>query len=247
MNINKGIASRAFCKVGEEPINETEWAEDSGRVRTLKDFYLAVVLESLASYDWTSCTRRKELELETITPNLTNFAYMYKLPLDCAKCSSLADGADYITEGDFLYTDSANAVLVYVTNFFTGKYAYKKVDEPTSEDIASYYELDESGDYVKADIESYSADTDYYVIDKQDYDFYDDIKLEPLLSQYIELMLAASIALKLCEDSQKYQMLYSEAQIIANKAVSISSAQARNKAHGKKYWTEELGIAGENN
>lgn len=245
MNIDKGIASRAFCKVGEEPINETEWAEVSGRVRTLKDFYLAVVLESLASYDWTSCLRRKALELEPEEQNLTNFSYIYKLPSDCAKCKGLADNGDYITEGEYLYTDSANAVLIYVTSFFTGKYKYKKVDTPTSEEIDSYYTLDKSGEYVKADIGSYSATGTYYIVDEQDYNFYDDIKLEPLLSEYIELMLAASIALKLCEDSKKYQMLYSEAQIVANKAMNISSSQARNKAHGKKYWAEELGLSEE--
>ena len=55
MNIDRDLVARAFTKAGEEPITDAEWSDaESSRVRVVKEFYLATLLEALSSYDWTS-------------------------------------------------------------------------------------------------------------------------------------------------------------------------------------------------
>ena len=62
MYIDRNIVARAFAKAGEEPITEEEWSDaTSTRVRLVKEFYLATLLDALASYDWTSQKKRARL------------------------------------------------------------------------------------------------------------------------------------------------------------------------------------------
>ena len=146
MNIDRSIVARAFAKAGEEPINDEEWNDgDSNRVRVTKEFYLATMLEALSSYNWTSQKKRERLtpiteeELNDAgEENLTGFDYMYALPADCAKVIAVDDNESYVVEGGFLFCNSANAVLLYVRNYFTGKYVYEKVEKPVAEDVDKY-------------------------------------------------------------------------------------------------------------
>jgi hypothetical protein len=287
MNIDRDLVARALAKAGEEPITAEEWEEGtSNRVRIVKEFYHAILLESLSSYDWTSQKKRARLEVmdnyeyeEVLNPkaadvnryyeyvydqyhqkyyyrkaetfssgttyfiridnNLTGYAYMYILPADCAKVVKLANDEPYVVEGAFLFADVADAVLVYIRNYFTGKYIYEKVEEPDPVDIDKYYVI-EDGEYVKA--ESYIMGTDYYVIKEEDYNFYAEPELDPSLSAYFECKLAANLALKLTGGADKYQMLYNEAELIANKAQKKSSEQAQNKTKGNAWWTDQLGL-----
>ena len=242
MNIDRCLVARAFSKAGEEPITENEWNEGTNnRVRVVKEFYLAVMLEALSSYDWTSQKKRARLEVidDEEEENLTSYCYMYALPTDCAKCIELLDGGAYIVEGGFLYTDTENAVLLYVTNYFTGKHIYAEVEEPSADDIDNYYVL-EDGDYFKAD--GYIMGTTYYVRVEEDYNFYAQPVLDPHLSEYIACKLAASLALKLTGDKDKYQMLFNEAQLIGLDAQKKSSEMARNKSKGNPTWVEQLGL-----
>ena len=245
MNIDRELVARALVKAGEEPITNEEWQdENSNRVRVVKEFYHAVLLESLSSYDWTSQKKRARLEAldtesEEAEENLTGYAYMYPLPADCAKVVKLANDEPYIVEGAFLFADVENAVLLYIRNYFTGKYIYEKVEEPNPDDIDKYYVI-EDGEYVKA--ESYIMGTEYYVIKEEDYNFYAEPELDPSLSAYFECKLAANLALKLTGGADKYQMLYNEAELIANKAQKKSSEQAQNKTKGNAWWTDQLGL-----
>ena len=246
MNIDRELVARSLAKAGEEPITNDEWEEGtSNRVRLIKEFYLAVLLEALASYDWTSQKKRAKLEAleadnEETEENLTGYAYMYPLPADCAKVVKLANDEPYVVEGAFLFTDAEDAVLLYIRNYFTGKNVYVEVEEPNPDDIDNYWEKDENGEYVKA--ETYIMGTTYYVIVEEDYNFYDEPVLDPTLSAYFECKLAANIALKLTGGTDKYQMLYNEAELIANKAQKKSSEQARNKTKGNAWWTDQLGM-----
>lgn len=254
MNIDRDLVARALAKAGEEPITNEEWEEGtSNRVRIVKEFYHAILLESLSSYDWTSQKKRAKLEVmdpesEEAEENLTGYAYMYILPADCAKVVKLANDEPYVVEGAFLFADVADAVLVYIRNYFTGKYVYTYeyvvVEEPDPEAIDSYYIKNEHGEYVKA--ESYVMGTTYYtreeVIVEEDYNFYAQPELDPTLSAYFECKLAAAIALKLTGGIDKYQMLYNEAELIANKAQKKSSEQAQNKTKGNPWWTDQLGL-----
>lgn len=248
MNIDKSLVARAFAKAGEEPINETEWDDaNSNRVRIVKEFYLATLLEALASYDWTSQKKRVRLEVLEETEevlsddeNLTNYAYSYPLPADCAKVISVNDDKPYIVEGAFLFTNEENAVLLYIKNYWTGKYVYEQVTDPVEEDLSKYYIKDNEGEYEKATVWDETAT--YYVIVEEDYNFYAQPVLDPTLSAYFECKLAASIVLKLTGATDKYQMLYNEAQLIANNAQKKSAEQARNKTKGNPWWTTQLGL-----
>lgn len=250
MNIDRSLVARAFIKAGEEPITDEEWEEGtSNRVRAVKDLYLALLLESLASYDWTSQKKRVRLEKwdpeieETINDgeNLTGFAFAYPLPADCAKVVQINDNKPYIVEGAFLYTDEDNAVLLYIKNYFTGQYQFAQVENASAEDFDKYYVKDENGNYEKA-TGSFDNSVTYYVVVENDYNFYDNPVLDPTLAAYFECRIAASIALKLTGGADKYQMLYNEAQLIANNAQKKSAEQARNRTHGNPWWTEQLGL-----
>ncbi len=243
MNIDKDLVARALSKAGEEPITNDEWTDGtSNRVRVVEDFYLATILEALASYDWTSQKKRAALEVidEETEENLSDYDFMYALPADCAKPVALASEEAYIVEGGFLYTNDEAAVLIYIQNYFTGQYVYEEVESPTASDIDLYYILVE-GEYVKAT--TYVQGTTYYVIVEEDYNFYGQPVFDPSLSAYIECKLAASIALKLTSDTSKYQLLYNEAQIIANTAQKKSAEMARNRTKGNPWWTDQLGLS----
>lgn len=252
MNIDKNLVARAFIKAGEEPINDTEWSDaESSRVRVVKECYLATLLEALSSYNWTS--QKKRARLTPITPeeaadaldeeseeNLTTYAYMYALPKDCAKVVAVDDGEPYIVEGGFIFCDKENIVLLYIRNYFTGKYVYEEVENPDPDDIDKYYIKNNEGEYEKA--ESYVMGTTYYIRLEEDYNFYGQPQLDPELSAYIECKLAAEIALKLTGGTDKYQMLYNEARLIADGAMKRSAEQAKNKHKGNKWWTDQLGL-----
>lgn len=247
MNIDRSLVARAFIKAGEEPITDAEWEEGtSNRVRAVKDLYLANLLEALASYDWTSQKKRVRLEKwepeeESDEENLTGYAFAYPLPADCAKVVQLNDNKPYVVEGAFLFTDEDNAVLLYIKNYFTGQYEFAQVEDPTADDFSKYYVKDETGNYEKATGTFDDTET-YYVVVENDYNFYDNPVLDPTLSAYFECRIAASIALKLTGGTDKYQMLYNEAQLIANNAQKKSAEQAQNRKQGNKWWTEQLGL-----
>lgn len=250
MNIDRNLAARAFIKAGEEPINDTEWntEPESNRVRAVKECYLATFLEALSSYNWTS--QKKRARLTPITPemaseedaeeNLTGFAFMYALPMDCAKVISVDDGEPYIVEGGFIFCDKESVILLYVRNYFTGRYVYDVVETSQTADVDKYYYKDENNDYVKET--SYDMSKTYYVIHEEDYNFYGQPVLDPELSAYIECKLAAGIALKLTGGTDKYQMLYNEARLIADGAMKRSAEQAKNRHKGNKWWTDQLGL-----
>ena len=282
MTIDRKLVARAFAKAGEEPITETEWEEGtSSRVRVVKDFYLAAILEALSLYDWTSQKKRGTLErvedyfqevaypieadldqyfvkdandnyekAETwnsgttyyvfVKVNYTPYTYMFYIPADCAKCVSLNDGAEYNVEGAYLYTNEAEAVLLYIKNYFTGQYVYEEVEDPQETELDKYYIINDEGKYVKA--VTWDPDETYYVIVEQDYNFYGEPVFDPQLSAFIECSLAARIALKITGDMNKYQMLYNEALIIGNNAQKKSAEMARNKSHGNEWWTKQLGM-----
>lgn len=284
MNIDRQLVARAFVKAGEEPITEAEWTEGtSSRVRAVQEFYLAIILDALSSYNWTSQKKRARLTAldnyeyeQVLNPtasdvslywyydeieqcwkketqfdntkdyylktevNLTGYSYIFLLPADCGKVVAINDGEPYIVEGAYIFCDIENPVLLYIRNYFTGRYVYEEVTDPTAEDIDKYYTKDADGNYEKA--ETYTEGTTYYIRIEEDYNFYSQPDFDPELSSYIECKLAASIALKLTAGTDKYQMLYNEARLIADGAMKRSAEQAKNKAKGNPWWTDQLGL-----
>lgn len=247
MNINRDIANRALEKAGEEPLNESDIENNSVRWRTIKNNYMTTLLETLANTAWTSQKKRAKLELidGDELENLTEYLYAYRLPADCAKPEELTSEGDYIVEGRIIYTDTPSAVLLYVKNGFRGKPNMLKADpQPTEEDFDEklFFVLDDNGEYVKA--EKFNLMDEYYMEDwSEDFPLYDELDLDPLLAEYLETRLAAKLALKITGKSDLYQLLYSESQLMENRAIKVTVSHSRNKDRGHPYWGEILGMS----
>ena len=243
MNIDIKLVARALNKAGEEPLTPEEIETKEGtRWRIIKDCYLATILEELAQVSWTSQKRRARLSLSE-EENLTSYSYMYELPINCAKPVGLNSEQEYLVENGFLYTNDADPILIYVTNYYTGKFKYEVADpQPTEETFPeqTYYFLGDDGEYYQ-EVE-YDERYTYYIRVHDDYDFYDDPKLDPSLEECIATRLASSIVLKLTGDTNKYQLLYGEAIVMENRANKASEAHGHNKGKGNKPWGELLGL-----
>ena len=116
-------------------------------------------------------------------------------------------------------------------------------EQPTEDNFLEkdYYLFDkENNTYTKATM--YDSDVLYYVEKEEDYPGYTDLDFDPLLSEYIETKLASKIVLKITGDTQLYQLLYSEAQLMENRAVKASMAHSHNKETGDVWWADELGL-----
>lgn len=245
MNIDRELCARAMDKAGEEPITQAEWEEGtSTRVRLIKDVYLTSILEALAGTEWT-CQKVRARLTEAEIENLSGYSYAYNLPVDCAKPCALSNDDIYLVEGNILYTNTKNAILVYITNNYTGKLMYHPANpQPEDEeDIESgdyYVWSTEAQDYVVAT--EYEAGIVYYVVDPQDYEGYTDFNFDPLLTEYIECLIAQKIVLKITGDMNKYQLLYNEARLMENRAIKASVAHGHNKDRGNPYWGDVLGL-----
>lgn len=248
MNIDRNLVNRAMEKAGEDPITDEEWTNGSNRTKLIKDVYLSIILSALAESDWTSQKKRTQLQVVRDEENLTNYQYMYLLPIDCAKPVALLNEGEYLCEGEYLYTNTDNAILVYVKNYFTGirKYEYTLANPQPTEDTfndGEYFIYDEEiKSYITAI--SYTEGAVYYTreVIEEDYNYYDTPKFDAILEDYIVCILASNIVLKLTGDAAKYQLLFSEARIIENKAIKNTVAQGHNKDKGNPYWGDILGL-----
>ena len=243
MNINIDIVARALNKAGEEPLTKEEIETKKGtRWRLIQDIYLATILEELSAVNWTSQKKRAAL-LFSDEDNLTSYPFMYDLPIDCAKTVGLNSEKEYLVEDGHLYTEDPSPILIYIRNYFIGKYEYKEPEQqPVSdEEIAagSFYKLVEE-EYVKA--ESYEEGVTYYIIDEQDYDFYSNPKFDPLLEDAIVTKMAMKIVIKLTGNSTLYQFLYQDAVLMESRAQKASEAHGHNKGKGNKTWGELMGL-----
>lgn len=248
MNINKELVARAMNKAGEEPLTEEDYTNKGTRYRLVKDYYLATILETLAATSWTSQLKAIKLEIEE--ENESAYMASYKLPIDCAKPVRLKSEEEFSVAGKILYTDDTDAVLIYVTNEYTGelKYNYEEAEpQPTAETFSQneYFTYNEETEtYETAD--QYNEHVTYYVREQieEDYELYNDIDLQsdPLLSELIETRLAAKIVLKLTGKTDLYTLLYNESQIMEQRAVKASFAHAHSKNNGNSWWSDILGL-----
>lgn len=154
MNINKKLVNRALEAAGQEQLTEDEITNNSARWRLVKDNYLSVILTTLSKTSWACATVRSELTEDDESDNLTEYGYKYFLPTDCAKAESLSDNSEYIIEGNYLYTNTEDAVLVYVSN---GKLPADDIDEDSEDDYPEYAEpnLDDAlSEYIELQLAS---------------------------------------------------------------------------------------------
>lgn len=135
MNINYDIVNRALNKAGEEALTQTELDENQHRVQLVKSFYLQTILETLSQTEWTSQLKRAVLE---DPEEVSGVQYAYILPKDCAKPVRLLSKMEYTVEAGYLYTEDTAAVLIYVSNNYTGKNKFEIDPEVTESDIVEY-------------------------------------------------------------------------------------------------------------
>lgn len=189
-------------------------------------------------------------ELRKIDDNYTQFAYCYALPDDCAKPEELLNNNEFIVEGNFLYTDDDNAVLMYVSN----RNIKQEIKIEKNGDI--YLELDEDCNLFWVYDESKETEDDcpYEIVDdklfytaKDEYDDFGEMNFDPLFERFLETRLAADIALKITGDLGIYETLYNESLLIENEAENGTKAQARSKKNGNDWWTDKIGLGGSEN
>lgn len=159
MEMDEGIITRALQKAGQEPLTKDDIEKNSTRYRAIKAFYLSTIEETLTTTEWTSQKKRKRLEQADIE-NFTTYNYVYKLPIDCAKAEELQDKGEFIIEARYLYTNSPEAVLMYVSNHKHNFYHFEvdsdgnlyAVNEKDGDDTKHFeliektvYEKDENG------------------------------------------------------------------------------------------------------
>ena len=241
MQINRDIVNRALEAAGQERLNEKDIETQSTRWRLIKDSYLSLILSTLSKTAWTSRITRAELT-EAEGGNLTNYAYKYRLPADCAKPESLKDNTEYITEGDYLYTDTPGAILVYVSNGFVGKrYTETPVTEKTFPEGVFYFFDEETEEYIQAD--EYDSDKTYYSVIEDDYPEYDNIRYDPALSEYLEYALASKIAIKITGDQNLATYLFNQALITEDRAKKATLEAAHSKEQGEPFWGDLLGLS----
>lgn len=206
MNIDRGIVDRALEAAGQERLTDEDVTNNSARWRLIKDNYLAVILSTLFKTAWTSRIKRARLELDEESDNLSDYIYKYFIPADCAKPEELKDKSEYIVEGSFLYTDTMDAILVYVSN-------EKRSGELTEDE------------------------------EEEDYPEYGEMDFDPSLREYIELQLAAKIALKITGDQNTFGLLYNQAMIIENNAKKATLEHAHSKDQGEQWWGDRIGLS----
>lgn len=113
VNIDRELANRALGAVGQSALQQGDTSSKSYLL--IKKFYLQTMLESLEMIPWTSGKRRAKL-IKADSENYSAFNSVYKLPPDCAKIIELTDKSYYIVEGNCMYTDASEPILVYITN-----------------------------------------------------------------------------------------------------------------------------------
>lgn len=274
MNINLIIANRALEKAGQETLEQSDIENESVKYRLIKNNYLKTILETLSNTEWTSQKKRKRLTVSE-QENLTNYAYMYDLPTDCAKPEALLNDGEYIIEGTYLYTDTEDAILMYISNerreIKTTSLELKNATE--IEGGVFEYEYYLPSDIVKAiklvngelTIEDNILTTDVknaelvYISDgeevteshgtikDEDYPEYGDFNFDPLLEEYIETRLASKIVLKITGETGLYQLLYAESQLMEKRAIKATLDHSKSKTQGNVWWEQELGLTEKNN
>lgn len=80
-------------------------------------------------------------------------------------------------------------------------------------------------------------------VKEEDYPEYEDIEFDPSLSEYIELQLAAKIALKITGNMQTFGLLYNQAMVIENNARKATLEHAHSKEKGAAWWGDQMGLS----
>jgi len=258
MNMNLDIINGARYSAGVLKDGEgglallTNEDKDKGFYEICKSLYLKTFLEALSEIPWTMGRRRRRLLKTRLPHGNSGYGFTYDLPYDCARPIELSDKGTYVIDGDFLCTDSEKAELLYVSNgkfipqntFFESvsvtDFAEGNYDFALSPGYVD--EWDVPADYTASvSLEEFAALSDAPQT-YEDYPEYRPPKYEPKFYEYLEIMIAAKLAVNNTAQARLHDTLLQKAVLIKMEAVNSTKSITANKQEPSPWWSDRLGL-----
>jgi len=261
MNLDLALVNRALMNINMDPLPAEKYRDkDSKEWQTAYAYYLSSMLEALAQVEWTGAKRRRELApAQTPVKHHAEFAYVYCLPIDCAKTIELDGHELFAVEAGMLFTSARPARLLYISN---GKRLYNQTvilggdaSRPPTPDYVSGGNADrarrhEWGDNVVA---GGNADTVRIEVGDgiqtpsppeaaEDYPDYRTLELEPNFYLYWEYLLSARFAQRLADQPSLADSWFAKAAMIGGAAEAISLAGSSGRRKAPDTWQEQMGL-----
>ena len=261
MKLDFDLVNRALLNIGMAALAPADKAAGNEAWQTAKRFYLETMLETLARAEWAGAKRRRELTpVQMPVKQNPDFAYVYSLPLDCARPVELDGHVYFKVEAGLLFTDAAPARLLYVSN------GRRLIDQPvlsgggsrrrpapdyiTGGDARRNRRI-EWGDNTVACGGAGSrrvAGEDGTVAAPppaeagEDFPDYGELRLEPNFYLYWECLLSAKYALRLTGQPGLADSWFAKAMAFGNAAEADSLAASAGKKTAPATWQEQLGL-----
>ncbi|MDR2159858.1 MAG: hypothetical protein LBP23_07305 [Treponema sp.] len=253
MDIDLKLVNRALLNAGQEPINEADVSAGNPNVRLARAYYLETLLEAFSELAWTGSKRRAILAKSRSQGNTSSYAFIYDLPIDCAKPLELQENAYFVIEGRYLYTDMEKAELVYVSNGrsiiptvkISGGGSRTRYTHPRLHGGTSYTRpqvVIHGGGSNEADYASRAGEI--APLRAEDFPEYRQMPAEPKFWAYVEKMLSAKYAMKLADRPELHRLLLEEAMLVREEAVAASRSSVAARKNGAAWWADRLGMRG---
>ena len=246
MNMNLGIVNRALLDVGQSALTDQDVRDKNTAYQVYKQYYIDTFLEALSEAEWTGGRKRARL-VRTGRPVLpdTRYRFAYDMPFDCAKPIELQDNEFFAVEDRIIYSDAPEAELLYVSNGKTLRpAAVIRCGRPGGVMDMEYLTAGPPG--TDPD-ETIRAGGPGDILDElpadpapaDDFPDYRQTEYEPKFFEYIELVLAAKVSMKLSNQPQLHAQLLQKAMLIKQEAVNATRSRRAARLEPKKWWTEE--------
>lgn len=264
MNMNLDILNRSMYYAGLldgeedfEPLTEKDRNADAPKIKyryeNCKSLYLSTFLEALSEVPWTMGRRRGRLLKTRLPHGNAGCRFVYDLPYDCARPVELSDKGTYVIDGDFLCTDTEKAELLYVSNGkripldtvfeSAGLFGFAEGRYELALSPGRLDEWDVPIDFtVYAGLEEFAAGTEPPPPPYEDYPDYRPPQYERKFYEYLEMSIAAKLAVKNTKQPRLHDTLMRKAALVKQEAVASSRSIAANKDQPSHWWSDRLGI-----
>lgn len=253
MNIDLKLVNRALLDTGQEPINDGDIAAGNPKAGLARAYYLETLLEAFSEAAWTGSKRRALLAKSRGRGNTSSYAFMYDLPVDCARPVELQENAYFVIEGRYLYTDRDRAELAYVSNGrgivpavkISGGGSRTRYEHPGLHGGMSYTRppvIIHGGGSKAADYAKRAAEIAPRLA--EDFPEYRRMPAEPKFYEYAEKMLAAKYAMKLADRPELHRSLLEEAVLAREEAIAATRSSTAARQNGAAWWAGRLGLRG---
>jgi hypothetical protein len=257
MNMDIDLVNRALLNIGNSPLSDADRADENTTFVLCKHFYIETFLEALSEVEWTGGRKRARL-IQTGRPIRKNerYRFAYDMPFDCAKPIELQSNENFIVEDRIIYTDIADAELLYVSNGKTLR-TVKSVSAPRLGELPhmEYLTGGRPGDVAEITLRAGGPSDlpkeipegfDKVQLPKDvitdDFPDYVALAYEPKFYQYVETMLSAKFSMKLSADPNLSNNLLQKAMMIKGEAYDASKSSKASKENGRSWWSDDLGI-----